>query len=416
MSSLPGCEDLPQDTLTVEEALEAIQQQVQAVRGIERIALRGGLDRVLADSIKAPHNVPPHRNSAMDGYALRAADLPDTGEVILRVTGESFAGAPYAGTVNSGECVRIMTGAVVPDGADTVVMQEQVQRSQNRITVTSGHTRGQNIRHPGEDMKQGDTVLEAGRLLNAADIGLLASMGFAEVSVLRKPRVVFFSTGDELKGIGEPLDEGDIYDSNRYTLYAMLSRMNIEMIDQGVIPDDPEAVRLAFSNAAEFGDLVITSGGVSVGEADFVKQTLDELGEVGFWKIAMKPGKPLAFGRLGQAWFFGLPGNPVSTMATFALFVRPALLVMKGAQVEKPLSLRARLETNVKKKPGRKDYQRGILSQAENGQLSVSTTGLQESHVLSSMSKANCFIVLPRESGPVAAGAEVEVIPFMGIL
>jgi len=414
--SLPGCDDLPPGTLTVEDALEAIQQQVHAVKGMERIALRGALDRVLAEPVTAPHDVPPHRNSAMDGYALRAADLPDNGEATFRVTGESFAGAPYAGSINSGECVRIMTGAVVPKGADTVVMQEQVQRNNDQISVSPGHTEGQNIRHPGEDIKQGAIVLEPGRLLNAADIGLLASMGFAEVSVLRKPRVVFFSTGDELKGIGEPLGEGDIYDSNRYTLYALLSRMNIEMIDQGVIPDDPEAVRRAFSDAAELGDLVITSGGVSVGEADYVKQTLDELGEVGFWKIAMKPGKPLAFGHLGQAWFFGLPGNPVSTMATFALFVRPALQVMKGARVEKPLSLRARLDTDVKKTPGRKDYQRGILSQAENGQLSVSTTGLQESHVLSSMSKANCFIVLSRESGPLAAGAEVEVIPFMGIL
>jgi molybdopterin molybdotransferase len=414
--SLPGCDDLPPGTLTVEDALEAIQQQVHAVKGMERIALRGALDRVLAEPVIAPHNVPPHRNSAMDGYALRAADLPDNGEATFRVTGASFAGAPYTGTINPGECVRIMTGAVVPKGADTVVMQEQVQRNNDQISISPGHTEGQNIRHPGEDIQQGAIVLEPGRLLNAADIGLLASMGFAEVSVLRKPRVVFFSTGDELKGIGEPLGEGDIYDSNRYTLYALLSRMNIEMIDQGVIPDDPEAVRRAFSDASELGDLVITSGGVSVGEADFVQQTLDELGEVGFWKIAMKPGKPLAFGRLGQAWFFGLPGNPVSTMATFALFVRPALQVMKGAQVEKPLSLHAKLQTNVKKKPGRKEYQRGILSQADNGQLSVSTTGLQESHVLSSMSKANCFIVLPRESGPLAAGAEVEVIPFMGIL
>jgi molybdopterin molybdotransferase len=414
--TLPGCDDLPPGTLTVEDALEAIQQQVHAVKGMERIALRGALDRVLAEPVIAPHNVPPHRNSAMDGYALRAADLPDNGEATFRVTGASFAGAPYTGTINPGECVRIMTGAVVPKGANTVVMQEQVQRNNDQISISPGHTEGQNIRHPGEDIQQGAIVLEPGRLLNAADIGLLASMGFAEVSVLRKPRVVFFSTGDELKGIGEPLGEGDIYDSNRYTLYALLSRMNIEMIDQGVIPDDPEAVRRAFSDASELGDLVITSGGVSVGEADFVQQTLDELGEVGFWKIAMKPGKPLAFGRLGQAWFFGLPGNPVSTMATFALFVRPALQVMKGAQVEKPLSLHAKLQTNVKKKPGRKEYQRGILSQADNGQLSVSTTGLQESHVLSSMSKANCFIVLPRESGPLAAGAEVEVIPFMGIL
>jgi molybdopterin molybdotransferase len=414
--SLPGCDDIPLGTLTVEQALEAIAHQVHAVTGAERIALRESLDRVLAEPVSAPLDVPPHRNSAMDGYALRVADLPDSGETTLRVTGKSFAGAPFNGTLEAGECVRIMTGAVVPEGADTVVMQEQVQRADDLVTLTAGHRQGQNIRQPGEDLKQGDTVLEPGRLLNAADIGLLASLGIAEISVLRKPRVVFFSTGDELKGIGEALGEGDIYDSNRYTLHALLSRMNVEMIDQGVIPDDPDAVRLAFSDAAQLGDMVITSGGVSVGEADYVKQTLDELGEVGFWKIAMKPGKPLAFGRLGKAWFFGLPGNPVSTMVTFALFVRPALFIMKGGQMEEPLSLRATLETDIRKTPGRKDYQRGILSQAENGKLAVSTTGLQESHVLSSMSKANCFIVLPRESGPVSKGDVVEVIPFMGIL
>jgi molybdopterin molybdotransferase len=309
-----------------------------------------------------------------------------------------------------------MTGAVVPDGADTVVMQEQVSLDHDQIILTSGHRQGQNIRFPGEDMKRGDDVLTSGRLLNAADIGLLASLGIAEVSVVRKPRVVFFSTGDELKGIGETLNEGEIYDSNRYTLHALLSRMNVEMIDQGVIPDDHIAIRDAFRNAAELGDMVITSGGVSVGEADFVKQTLDEMGEVGFWKIAMKPGKPLAFGQLGKAWFFGLPGNPVSVMATFTLFVRPALQIMKGSEMESPLALQATLDTDIQKAPGRRDYQRGILTQDTDGRLVATTTGLQGSHVLSSMSKANCFIVIPRESGSVARGETVEVIPFMGMI
>lgn len=414
--SLPGCDDLPPGTLTVKQALERIQTEVDKVSGIERVAIRDALDRVLAETITAPLDVPPHRNSAMDGYALRADDLPESGEVTLTVIGKSFAGTPFDHRVEHGQCVRIMTGAVVPEGSDTVVMQEQVKLDHDQIVLTLGHKQGQNIRFPGEDMKRGDDVLTSGRLLNAADIGLLASLGIAEVTVVRKPRVVFFSTGDELKGIGETLDTGEIYDSNRYTLHALLSRMNVEMIDQGVIPDDHNAIREAFRNAAELGDMVITSGGVSVGEADFVKQTLDEMGDVGFWKIAMKPGKPLAFGQVGKAWFFGLPGNPVSVMATFTLFVRPALQIMKGSAMERPLSLKATLDTDIQKTPGRRDYQRGILTQDTDGRLVASTTGLQGSHVLSSMSKANCFIVIPRESGSVARGETVEVLPFMGMI
>ncbi len=414
--NLPGCDDLPPGTLTVEEALERIRTEVDKVQGEERVAIRDALDRVLAEDITAPMDVPPHRNSAMDGYALRADDLPESGEASLTVIGKSFAGTPFEGRVDPGQCVRIMTGAVVPDDTDTVVMQEQVRPDHDRIILSPGHQRGQNIRNPGEDMKRGEPILLQGRLLNAADIGLIASLGIAEVSVVRRPRVVFFSTGDELRGIGEILEQGDIYDSNRYTLHALLSRMNVEMIDQGVIPDDHNAIRAAFKNAAEVGDMVITSGGVSVGEADFVKQTLDEMGEIGFWKIAMKPGKPLAFGQLGKAWFFGLPGNPVSVMATFMLFVRPALQIMQGTRVAAPLSLRATLASDIRKTPGRKDYQRGILNKTTDGSLTVTTTGLQGSHVLSSMSKANCFIVLPRESGGVPRGETIEVIPFMGMI
>jgi len=410
-----GCDEYDPNSLTVEQAQALIDRIVEPVDGSERVFLRAALDRVLATDVTAPFDVPPHRNSAMDGYAVRAADLPAEGDTRLAVIGESFAGRPFAGKLGAGQAVRIMTGAVVPEGVDTVIMQEHVQRDGDTITVPSGQRAGDNVRHPGEDMKRGDLVLEAGRRLNAADIGLLASFGIAEIDVHRHPVVAFFSTGDELKGIGTPLGEGDIYDSNRYTLHALLERLPVDIRDMGVIPDDPVAVRAAFIEASAHADVVITSGGVSVGDADYVKQTLDELGKVDFWKIAMKPGRPLAFGRLGEAVFFGLPGNPVSAMATFTLFARPALIKRAGATPATPLTLRARAQGRLKKRPGRKDYQRGILGQADDGTLTVETTGLQGSHVLSSMSRADCFIALPRETGDVEAGEWVEVIPFSGL-
>jgi molybdopterin molybdotransferase len=410
-----GCDEYDPNSLTVEQAQALIDRIVEPVAGRERVFLRAALDRVLATDVTAPFDVPPHRNSAMDGYAVRAADLQAGGDARLAVIGESFAGRPFAGKLGAGQAVRIMTGAVVPEGADTVIMQEHVQRDGDTITVPSGQRAGDNVRHPGEDMKRGDLVLEAGRRLNAADIGLLASFGIAEIDVHRRPVVAFFSTGDELKGIGSRLGEGDIYDSNRYTLHALLERLPVDIRDMGVIPDDPAAVRAAFIEASAHADVVITSGGVSVGDADYVKQTLDELGKVDFWKIAMKPGRPLAFGRLGEAVFFGLPGNPVSAMATFTLFARPALIKRAGATPATPLTLRARAQGRLKKRPGRKDYQRGILGQADDGTLTVDTTGLQGSHVLSSMSRADCFIALPRETGDVEAGEWVEVIPFSGL-
>ena len=410
-----GCDEYDPNSLTVEQAQALIDRIVEPVSGRERVFLRAALDRVLATDVPAPFDVPPHRNSAMDGYAVRAVDLPAEGEARLAVIGESFAGRPFAGELAAGQAVRIMTGAVVPAGADTVVMQENVQREGDTIILGPGQRAGDNVRHPGEDMQAGEVVLEAGRRLNAADIGLLASFGIAEIDVHRRPVVAFFSTGDELKGIGSRLGEGDIYDSNRYTLHALLERLPVAIRDMGVIPDDPAAVRAAFAEAAAHADVVITSGGVSVGDADYVKQTLDALGKVDFWKIAMKPGRPLAFGRLGEAVFFGLPGNPVSVMATFILFARPALLKRAGARPVPPLTLKARTQTRLKKRPGRKDYQRGILAQADDGTLAVDTTGLQGSHVLSSMSRADCFIALPRESGDVEAGEWVEVIPFAGL-
>lgn len=413
--SLSSC-DKQTGLIEVEEALAQIDTAITKVRGHERVSLQSALDRVLAEDISAPFDVPPHRNSAMDGYALRAADLPEEGEIKLQIIGKSFAGAPFPDRVNEGECVRIMTGAVVPKGADTVVMQEHVIADGDSATIPSAVKPGGNIRHPGEDMKAGATVLKAGHLLTAADIGLIASLGIGEVTLERRPRVAIFSTGDELKGIGQVLSEGDIYDSNRYTLKALLSHYSVEIIDLGVIPDDHSMIHSVLNQASDIADLVITSGGVSVGEADFVKQTLDELGQVGFWRIAMKPGKPLAFGNLGKAFFLGLPGNPVSVMATFILFARPTLMKLQGRVITPPLSIRAKLDCDIRRKPGRRDYQRGVLNQDATGELHVNTTGTQGSHVLSSMSKANCFIVIPSESGHVTAGSEVEVIPLSGLI
>jgi molybdopterin molybdotransferase len=307
-----------------------------------------------------------------------------------------------------------MTGALMPDGADAVLMQEHVSRDAGKISFKNGSVKhGQNVRYAGEDTRRGDTVLLAGQRLGPADLGLLASVGVAEVRVTRRPRVAFFSTGDELASAGTLLGSGQIYDSNRYTLYGMLSRLEIECYDLGVIPDRRDAIRAVFRAASDLADLVLSSGGVSVGEADYVTETLGELGEVSLWRMAMKPGKPLAFGRLGKALFFGLPGNPVSVMATFYQFVLPAIRKMAGEPAREPLLIQARCTHELKKAPGRMEFQRGVLKPAPAGQWQVSTTGTQGSHLLSSMSKANCFILLAAESAGADKGELVTVQPFI---
>jgi molybdopterin molybdotransferase len=364
--------------------------------------------------VQAQLLVPPHNNSAMDGYAIRHADL--AAHPTLRVVGSAFAGHPFEGTLQAGECVRIMTGAVVPTDVDSVAMQEKVQRDGDTIQLTGTLKHGENVRYAGEDSRPGDTLLEAGRKLNAADIGLLASQGIGTVTVLRRLRVAFCSTGDELKGIGETLQPGDIYDSNRYTLNALLQKLDVGIIDMGVVRDTPEAVETAFTQAKLTADVFITSGGVSVGEADYVTATLTRLGQVNFWKVAFKPGKPLAAGTLGDCLFFGLPGNPVSVMVTFLLFVRPAILKRAGEALPLVPEYTAICDTPLKKSPGRKDYQRGICQRDSAGQWRVSSTGNQGSHVLRSMSQANCFIVLPLEWGKVEAGTAVTIIPFDGLM
>ena len=413
----PSCaDDYDPNSLPVPAALARIDALVQPLAGTEKLALRSALDRVLAESVVSPINVPPHTNSAVDGYAVRGEDIPAEGIRELRIIGNALAGKPFPGTVQPGEAVRLMTGAVVPEGADTALFQERVQCEGDILRITPDTKAGQNTRMAGEDLRVGDLVLAAGRRLNPADLGLLASIGVVEVRVRRRLRVAFFSPGDELRSLGEPLGKGDIYDSNRYTLYGMLTHLGAEVIDMGVVRDDPEELQRMLGEASRIADAVITSGGVSVGEVDYIKDTLNRLGKVDFWKIAMKPGRPLAFGTVGEALFFGLPGNPVAVMVTFYQFVRPALLRMQGQQVPPMILLKARVSGRLKKRPGRMEFQRGVLEQDENGEWVVHGTGDQGSGILSTMSRANCFIILADESDGVAAGALVDVQPFAGLL
>jgi len=413
----PSCaDDREPGVLSVDAARTHLLTQVRPIAGIERLPLRTTLDRILAEDIISPIDVPGHANSAMDGFALRYADLDPEGRTELHCIGTAMAGQPIGKAVGAGECVRIMTGAPLPEGADTVVMQEHAEDRGERVTIGSGERKGQNIRLAGEDLARGSVALERGKRLTPADLGLIASLGQAEVSVVRRPRVAFFSTGDELRALGEPLGEGDVYDSNRYTLFGMLSRAGVELRDLGVIPDDPDRLRAAFEEAAAHADMVITSGGVSVGDADYTKQVLAELGEVAFWKIAMKPGRPLTFGRLGNAWFFGLPGNPVAVMVTFYQFVLPTLHQFAGETDWRPLTLQARLREPLRKRPGRSEFVRGVLAQDPDGTTWVSSTGAQGSGILRSMSVGNCFMLLDEETGDLAAGELVPVQPFAAFM
>ena len=352
-------------------------------------------------------NVPPHDYSSMDGYAVRAADL--TGSNKLKKIGSSFAGHAFDGTVGAGECVRIMTGATIPAGSDSVVMQEQAKVDGDMIEIGAACKRGQNIRLVGEDIVQGAVVLAQGQRINAAEMGLLASLGFAEISVFRKLKIAIFSTGDELIQPGKSLASGQIYDSNRFTLIGLLTELGAEILDMGSIRDDKDAVRTALLTASSSADVIITSGGVSVGDADYIKELLDELGEVVFWKLAMKPGRPLAYGKVGNCHFFGLPGNPVAVMVTFLQFVRNALWELMGQHPKPVFSFQAICTTPIKKAAGRTEFQRGILTQGTDGIWQVQTTGEQGSGILSSMSRANCFIVLPVEQGNVEKGSVVQI-------
>jgi molybdopterin molybdotransferase len=409
-------DDYDPNSLPADVALETIKSALSSIRGNERVAVRSALNTVLAEDIHSKMNVPSGINSAMDGYAVCAADIPAEGTKALQVVGTSWAGKPFNNKINAGECARIMTGGLLPAGTDTIIIQESVERHDDVIKIDSQTRKGDNVRQAGEDIAIGDLVLAKGTRLAAADLGLLASLGTGEVTIKRKLRVAFFSTGDELRSVGEELDEGCVYDSNRYTLYGMLTRLGCELLDMGVVRDKREDVEEAFLSAADNADVVITSGGVSVGEADFVKETIHKLGQVEFWKVAMKPGRPLAFGRVKNACFFGLPGNPVSVMVTFYQFVQPALRKLMGENQIETITMRVPSASKLKKRPGRLEYQRGIMERDNDGQLVVRKTGAQGSGILSSMSQANCFIVLPIESSTVEPGMLVDVQPFFGLV
>ena len=398
------------------EALGRVRAAVTPVSGSERLPIRQALGRVLANDVRSTINVPAHDNSAMDGYALRSADVPEAAPFELTPIGAAFAGRPFDGRVSEGECVRIMTGAPVPEGADTVVMQERVSADHERLLVKALPAHGANVRLAGEDIRAGDVALSAGAQLQPAHIGLLASIGIAEADVLRRPRVAFFSTGDELCEVGTPTQPGQIYDSNRYTLFGMLQRLGTEIVDLGVIRDRPDELEAGLRRAAESADLVLTSGGVSVGEADYLVEIFDRMGQIDFWSVALKPGRPTVFGRLGDALYFGLPGNPVSVMATFYQLVRPAILKLSGLGPQVPVLIRATSTATIKTKAGRSEFLRGVLSRDQRGQYIVAKTGHQGSGILSSMTQANCFILVPEDAEVIEAGSQIDVQPFEALV
>jgi molybdopterin molybdotransferase len=401
---------------TFDQASAHIDRSIEPLHSVVQVPIQLALDRVLADDICSPINVPSYNNSAMDGYAIKAVDIPASGETPLKKVATVLAGSPFSGAINEGQCARIMTGAKMPDGADTVVMQELVKVDGDIISIGNNHKHGDNVRYAGDDIAAGQIVLQKGHKIQPADVGLLASLGIPEVKVCRRIRVAIFSTGDELKPIGTVLQEGQIYDSNRYSLFAMLTRMGADILDMGAIADDRCAIEHAFQTASGNADVLITTGGVSVGEADFVKEILSQHGKIEFWKLAMKPGKPLAFGRINQCWFFGLPGNPVSAMVTFYQLVLPGLIKLSGQSKHENTTIKLTCVSKLKKLPGRKEFQRGIIERNSEGDFVVKATGIQDSHVLSSVSKANCFIVLPMECGNIEPGTEVEVQPFFGLV
>ena len=412
----PSCAD-PEDKnrLSIDAARQRIASLITPLTAWQRCPLRDALDRILHDDIISPINVPAHNNSAMDGYAIRSSDIAND-SFNLKQVGIAFAGQPFEGTITTGECVRIMTGAVVPSECDTIVMQEQVSVDDNMITVHGKHPKGNHVRYIGEDVKTGDIALSAGRRIVPADLGLLASLGIAEINVTRQLRVAFFSTGDELKSIGETLATGQIYDSNRYTLYGMLKRLDVDVLDMGVVPDQKDLLRQTILQASQQADVIITSGGVSVGDADYVKEILAELGQVDFWRIAMRPGRPLAFGQIDNALFFGLPGNPVSVMVTFYQFVTPALRKLMGETEPDVITFQVTCTDAIRKRPGRFEYQRAILFKDDDGITKVKITGGQGSGILRSMSAANCFILLDEKCDGSPANSLVTVQPFSGLI
>ena len=413
----PSCTDLFEaGLLHVEDALQRILRPVDPVRGYEIVLIEQAVNRILHQPIVSELCVPSYSNSAVDGYAIDSKSIPQAGNCIeLPVAGSALAGKPFLYRVEQGQSIRIMTGAKMPEGTDSVIMQEHVEVLKHSIRLQSGHQPGQNVRSGGEDISLGEQILSVGRRCTPADVGLLASLGISEVQVKRRLRVAVLSTGDEICDLGA-LSAAGLYDSNRLILTAMLQRLEVDVIDCGIVADDPRALNKAFSQASEGVDMVISSGGVSVGEADFTRNILAGLGQVEFWKIAIKPGRPLAFGKIQNAVFFGLPGNPVAVMVTFYQFVLPALEKMMGLE-DKLLApmLMASSSERIRKRPGRTEVQRGILEASDQG-WTVRTTGKQGSGILRSMSLANAFIILDHDQQTVEVGEKVRVQPFAGLI
>ncbi|NOR70200.1 MAG: molybdopterin molybdenumtransferase MoeA [Methylomarinum sp.] len=413
----PSCTDIYESgLLPVDQALKNILSALPAIDDYQIIPIEKAKARTLAQDIIAPFNVPHHNNSAVDGYALNSKDLPSEGLASLSIIDSAYAGNPCASSLSVGQCIRIMTGAKIPDGVDTVIMQEHVELKHQSILIDNRHKAGQNIRLAGEDIRHEETILHAGKFITPADIGLIASLGIGEIKVRRKLKVAIASTGNEVISIGDQHTGNSLYDSNRYSLFATLDRPDIKIINLGILEDDPVALLKQFKQASEYADLIISSGGVSVGDADHTKTALKQSGQVDFWKIAIKPGRPLAFGHIGDSVFFGLPGNPVAVMVTFYQFVLPALEQMLGIndKIINP-KLQVKSTENIRKKSGRTEIVRGILQQASDGTLSIKTTGKQGSGILSSMSLANAFIILEHDRKSIKTGETVTVQPFVGL-
>lgn len=412
----PSCEDAREPAaLSVAEAHARIAGFIEPVAGSETVELRASLDRVLARDQVSPINIPSATNSAMDGYALHGSALDADGRARLRMVGTAWAGHPLGRALAADECARIMTGAAVPDGADTVIMQERSAIDGDFVTLHGGEP-GANVRAAGEDLAIGDLALAAGTRIRPAELGVLASLGLTRIEVCRRPVVALFATGDEITEPGQPLAPGRLYDSNRYTVHALLTRAGAEVDDRGHLPDDRDAVEASLLAAAADADAVVTTGGVSVGAADHVGPVLREAGDISFWQLTMKPGRPLNFGRLGGALFFGLPGNPVSAMVTGYQFVQPAVRRLAGEPYRHPRTFRARVGARLEKKPGRMEFQRGVLSTAADGQTEVRSVGPQGSGRLTSMARADCLIVLAADAADVEAGEWVDVQPFEGLV
>ena len=417
LAELPELPDYQPQAMSTDAVLAFLSRLVTPIQDTQELPLFDALGRVLAADVLAPLNVPPHDNSAMDGYAFDGAQLTTGAALELKIVGTVLAGKARQGRIEHGQCLKIMTGAVMPEGLDTVVPQELVSVHADLITLAAGTVQvGDNRRLRGEDLAQGQPALRQGELLTPARLGLAASLGLPQLKTWRPLRVAYFSTGDEILSLGEAPREGAVYDSNRYTLFGLLKRLGCQVIDFGVVRDEPALLKAALSQASAQADVIITSGGVSVGEADHTKAMMQQLGDVVFWHIAMRPGRPMAVGRLHGALLFGLPGNPVAAMVTFLAFVRPTLLQMMGSQATPQPLLKARSLEAIRKKPGRTEYQRGCVSSAADGRLQVKTTGSQGSGVLRSMAQANGLIVLRHAQGDVAIGDEVEVLMFDGAI